>query len=192
MSSGPPTPNLGLHTYTDLDDFDYDEVSEDNENTDALLTPTTCTSGTRPTTKLFKGRVIHETDTGSWYFYTGTVWRLLDMDDTGWMDCTVNATFAKMAGSEAPKVRRKGDRVYFKGGYLPTGMTANGSFVVGALPGPVNGISFNPPDNDVRPAGTSSGAHAAVGFIQSSGNIEIRVGPTVSAYFKLAREWLIS
>jgi len=51
---------------TDLND-NYDKI-------DTAVGATVCTSGTRPATNLFTGRVIHETDTRRNYVYDGTNW----------------------------------------------------------------------------------------------------------------------
>src|SRR5690348_11512309 len=63
MSSGTPTPNLGLNTWTSLDDLDYDEVNANFTSLDQNLPMFACTSTTRPTTNLYNGRLIKETDT---------------------------------------------------------------------------------------------------------------------------------
>lgn len=73
MSSG-VTANLGLHVYDTLDDFDYNEVTADNENLDLAVPVTYCTAATRPTTNLFVGRRIYETDTKIFYQRLGTAW----------------------------------------------------------------------------------------------------------------------
>lgn len=76
MSSLPSTPILGLHKF---DDDDAMLASEVNENSDLidLLPPTVCTSGTRPTTNLFSGRRIYETDTKRSYAYISNTWILM-------------------------------------------------------------------------------------------------------------------
>jgi hypothetical protein len=63
MSSGTPTSNLGLHTFDTLDDIDYAEINANFTDLDQKLPMLTCTSTTRPTTTLYDGRLVYETDT---------------------------------------------------------------------------------------------------------------------------------
>lgn len=74
MSSGTPTPNLGLHTFDALDDADYSEFNENMEDIDGLLTPEVVLSGGKPTTQLFPGRLAYETDNKRMMMYTGAAW----------------------------------------------------------------------------------------------------------------------
>lgn len=79
MSSGTPTPILGLNTFTDSDAFLESEVDA-NSSTIDTLPATVCTSTTRPTTKLYQSRLIYETDTKRIMYYDkqGTPgWRFL-------------------------------------------------------------------------------------------------------------------
>jgi hypothetical protein len=71
MSSGTPTPKLGLHTFDTLDDIDYDEINSNSLEIEDKLSLFTCTSGTRPTTGLFDGRLIRESDTERVVRYDG-------------------------------------------------------------------------------------------------------------------------
>lgn len=191
MSSG-TTPILGLHTYNNLDDMDYNEVTADNVQIDTLP-PTACLSSARPSTNLYTGRIIWETDTKRLQMWNGTTWKLIstNSDDTGWVNCTVRATFAAMAGSESPKVRRIGNVVWAKGGFLNTGTAINNNYLVGDLPAAVGGVSFAPPENDIRAAGTSAGNATADFFVRQDNILELRTGAILSGYFKLDRSWLI-
>lgn len=70
------TTRLGLRKPTTLDTFD--EATDLNAPMDILdqsVGTQVCTSTTRPTTNLFQGKRIYETDTNNWLFYTGSAWR---------------------------------------------------------------------------------------------------------------------
>ena len=63
MSSGTPTPKLGLNIYTNTDDIDYNEINADNLAIDSKLTVLSVTTATRPTgAERFDRRVILDTD----------------------------------------------------------------------------------------------------------------------------------
>lgn len=76
MSSLPPSPILGLHRFDTDDAMLNTEVNENTDDID-LLPPTVCTSGTRPVSNLFTGRLIWETDTLALVMWTGAAWRYL-------------------------------------------------------------------------------------------------------------------
>lgn len=73
MSSGTPTPILGLNTFTNSDAFLESEVDANSAIIDTIP-PTVCTSTTRPTTKLYTGRQIYETDTARTYMWVTNQW----------------------------------------------------------------------------------------------------------------------
>lgn len=50
------------------------DINNNYDKIDTAVGATICTSGTRPATSLFTGRVIHETDTRRNYVYDGTNW----------------------------------------------------------------------------------------------------------------------
>lgn len=107
--------------------------------------------------------------------------------DGGWKDVTVAGGFAPMGGAEKPQARYRHGVVYVRGGFLSTGLTANGTHTVGTLPA---GIP-TPPVNDIRALGSSSGAAtSASGFVQTGGELTIRVGATVGGYYKFDRSYL--
>lgn len=191
MSSG-TTPILGLHTYNNLDDMDYNEVTADNIQIDTLP-PTSCLSSARPSTNLYTGRYIWETDTKRIRMWNGSAWMLISntSDDTGWILCPIRATFAAMAGVEALRVRRIGNTVWCKGGVLNNGLSASGTFGVADLPAAVGGVTFAPPENDIRAAGVASAALSGVMFVRGDGVFELRTGATLSNYYKAERSWLI-
>lgn len=82
----PDTPILGLRQYASGDDFDFNEINQDNATVDTLP-PTVCTSGTRPNTGLFVGRLIYETDTKRIYMWNGSTWKLVSEDmNEPWVD----------------------------------------------------------------------------------------------------------
>jgi hypothetical protein len=110
------------------------------------------------------------------------------LHDTGWLPISVASGFAPMAGSEAPVARVKAGVVYIAGGWLNTGMVAGGTYVIGTLP-LVDGKSIAPAQNDIRPVGSSAGAAQAHGFIQTGGEVSIRLGPTLGGYYKFSRSY---
>lgn len=63
-----PTPILGLRRFTSGDDLDFADINFNSNMTD-LIPTTVCTSTTRPTTNLFNGRMIWETDTDTLQVY---------------------------------------------------------------------------------------------------------------------------
>ena len=67
-----PTPNLELPQFESTDDLAFTDVNGAFLSIDTLAVPTVCTSATRPTTNLFVGREIYETDTKKALFYNGT------------------------------------------------------------------------------------------------------------------------
>ena len=73
MSSGTPTPILGLNTFTNSDAFLESEVDANSAIIDTIP-PTICTSTTRPTTKLYTGRMIYETDTLRYHMWYSNGW----------------------------------------------------------------------------------------------------------------------
>lgn len=76
MSSLPPSPILNLYRFSTSDPMLYTEVNANTDKID-LLTPTVCTSGTRPSVDLFQGRLIWETDTQKLMMYDlgTTTWK---------------------------------------------------------------------------------------------------------------------
>lgn len=187
----PDTPILGLRQYGPLEDFDYTEVNAGNSKIDTLP-PTVCTSATRPITVLYQGRLIWETDTKRLVMYdlATATWRVVsDMnDDTGWVACTARATFALQGGAEACKARRIGKEVFIKGGFTNAGMAINSTHTIGDLPASIAGL---PSENDIRQLGSSAGNVIAHGFVQIGGELSIRTGATLGAYYFFNRNYRI-
>lgn len=70
------TPVLALGQYTALQPMDFNQVNGDNQTLDTVP-PASFTSATRPTTDLYQGRLIYETDTQLIMMYdlATTTWR---------------------------------------------------------------------------------------------------------------------
>jgi hypothetical protein len=122
------------------------------------------------------GNRIVMTGTGNF----GVKGGITDLDDTGWVTCTLNSGFAWQgtSGSEAIQVRNKFGVIYIRGAVTSTGITTNGTFTVASLP-----PGFAPPKNVVNRCGTSSGAAAATAFVTSTGDLQIRTNGTLSSYY---------
>lgn len=81
-----PTTNLGLPQFEGTDDLAYPDVNGAFSKIDSLAIPTVCTSATRPTSDLFVGREIYETDTKRIRFWNGSAWIAYDaVNDTGFV-----------------------------------------------------------------------------------------------------------
>lgn len=76
-----PTSPLGLPQFESGDDFNYTDVNSAMQRVNDLTIPTTCTAATRPTTDLFAGRTIYQTDTGEFFTWDGDEWREYARDD---------------------------------------------------------------------------------------------------------------
>lgn len=76
------TPVLGLRQYTSADPMNFNEVNGDNQTVDTIP-PASFTSATRPTTDLYQGRLIYETDTKNVMMYdlANTTWRKVGTDE---------------------------------------------------------------------------------------------------------------
>lgn len=104
--------------------------------------------------------------------------------DTGWQDIAVLATFAAVSTAERPQVRKIGNVVYLRGGWLNTGMAAAGTHNVGTIP-----VGYRPPVATVCVGGSSAGGAAIASVhITTDGNVQVRVGATLGAYYKIDRQ----
>lgn len=108
-------------------------------------------------------------------------------DDTGWMVIPIGAGFSALSASEPPQIRRRGDTVYFQGGWAPGGFTANANHDVGTIP-----VGYRPTQNLIIPAGSSAGNVTSQAFVRSDGQVQIRTGATVGSYYKLTLTWLLN
>lgn len=70
------TPKLGLRQYDLNLNFDGSKISADNVKIDNAIGTVICTSTTRPSTGLFNGLTIYETDSGRILVYNAGAWRL--------------------------------------------------------------------------------------------------------------------
>ena len=109
--------------------------------------------------------------------------------DTGWQDLA-SPGFTPMTGTERPQLRKIGNRVYLRGGWLTgagTGITAvNTSYVMfaaGTFP-----AAFVPPVNTVAAIGGSSGASVGTMHINADGSVYLRTGAALAAYYKWDRQ----
>jgi hypothetical protein len=99
--------------------------------------------------------------------------------DSGWIPITILPGFAANSANEAPSVRLKGGIVYVRGGYSNTGVIAiNTNYTVGNIP-----AGYRPLINVVSRAGTNSGLASAGLWFAASGDVLIRTGPNLSAYY---------
>lgn len=101
-----------------------------------------CTSSTRPTTNLYAGLHIYETDTKLVYAYNGSSWDLVSGAATAWTAPTFTNSWSTYGGAfQSPQYRKVGDMVQLRGAMtggtgtaftLPTGFRppANVSFAV--------------------------------------------------------------
>lgn len=70
----PNTPTLGLRQWTETEPFDELEVNSNFTKVDTAIGAAIATSGARPTTGLFPGKRIFETDTQLFYVWDGDSW----------------------------------------------------------------------------------------------------------------------
>lgn len=105
---------------------------------------------------------------------------LSDLDDTGWVTCTLNAPYVWQGtgGSEAIQVRKRFGVVYIRGAVNSSSVTVNATHTVASLPS-----GFAPVKNVVNQCGTSVGAASAVAFVTAGGDLQIRTNGTLSAYY---------
>lgn len=126
------------------------------------------------------------------FIWNGTAWKSVEQyysGDTGWLNITVNAGFAALAGN-VPQVRMKNGVVYFKGAFSNTGLVANTTATsVGTLPAGISNILAA----EFFPAASATGATSTCAIVMNpSGNIDLRVGATVGAYYQInAMSYLI-
>lgn len=117
--------------------------------------------------------------------WTGSAWKSVEQfysGDTGWLNITVNAGFAALSGN-APQARLKNGVVYLRGGFSNTGMAINTSYTsVGTLPAAIPGT---PTSSQFWPMASSAGAATAHCIMSTTGNIDVRTGGTLGAYYQL-------
>jgi hypothetical protein len=120
-------------------------------------------------------------------------WLYAKFADTGWVDLVL-AGFTPMAGTEKPQIRKRGNEVQLRGGWLTgagTGITAASSTVqlanAGGWP-----AGFVPPVNSIAVCAGSSGAATANLHINADGSAQLRLNATLGAYYKMDRQsyWL--
>jgi hypothetical protein len=101
--------------------------------------------------------------------------------DTGWVPMTVKAGFAPQSGW-TPEVRRIGNVVYARGGLMNTGMATSQAYS-GVLTVPAGyrpiGVTW------AGAAGTSTGSLIGNWIVNGAGGVDLRTGPTLSAYYLL-------
>jgi hypothetical protein len=100
--------------------------------------------------------------------------------DTGWQNITMGASGFTPDSGGAPRVRKRGGLLLFTGAWTGAGMTANASFAVGQLPAGIRPQEF---------IGAAAPAHvnASSGdvFVNASGVVTIRTGPSVGSYYRI-------
>lgn len=99
-------------------------------------------------------------------------------DNTDWVDIIIRPGFAAQGPDEVPQVMRRNGVLYLRGLFSNTGISANGTYIVGDFP-----AGFEPPRNMQVPAGSSTGNAAAQMFLSASGQIQIRTNSTRGAYY---------
>lgn len=110
---------------------------------------------------------------------SGGVWTQTD-NDSGWVNVTINATFASQASPETFQVRKRDGVVYLRGGITNAGVTASATLAVAQLP-----AGFYPPIGAVGGAvGSASGVTVASAIISTAGAISLRTSASVGAYYK--------
>jgi hypothetical protein len=114
-----------------------------------------------------------------------TAWELIGGQDTGWIDIAISSGFTSQ-GTEKPQVRLINGIVYSRGGWSGTGITVSANTDIGTVP-----AGYRPTQNVIWRAGSASGAAVAELFVQSSGVVQVRMGPT-STYVMLGASWLTS
>lgn len=138
MSTGTPTSILGLNVFKSTDSMLYDEVNANSQQLDTLP-PTVCLSTDRPTTNLYQGRLIWESDTKKLYMYDASTsaWKLVQNTyDTGWIAPASLASGWTNAAGSTFQVRQVGDRVHFRGGIVNASFV-NGYTTAATLPGSI-------------------------------------------------------
>lgn len=132
MSTGVPTPILGLNTFENTDAFLQAEIDANSTQLDTLP-PTVCTSAARPTTNLYQGRYIWESDTKTLLMYdkSTTTWiPVSKTKDTGWLQCTPTAGWSHVSAGTELSCRQLGEYVSFRGGLINA--TFSGAYTVAA------------------------------------------------------------
>lgn len=117
------------------------------------------------------------------FHWTGTAWKSTEQfysGDTGWVACTVNAGFTALSGN-APMARLKNGEVKLKGAVTNGGLAIN--TVAGAvitLPASIPNI----PAAQLFTMASSAGNCTAHAVANNSGNIDVRVGAVLGAYYQ--------
>lgn len=148
MSTGTPTPYLGLHTYDTLDDIVYAEINADNLAVDqaiAKLQIPTVTSATRPTADLYENKLIWESDTRRLMRYDGATWKSVSSTRyaawaNSWQNGAGGPNLAVGNGTQDSGYRQDGDHVelYFN---LTRGNTTNLGTTFYTFPLPVQALT---------------------------------------------------
>lgn len=97
--------------------------------------------------------------------------------DTGWVPITLASGFTT---SGTPQVRRVNGVLFFRNGWLSTGMAASSTFNVGTLP-----AGMAPAVGSYTRAGTASADQQGMFMIQTSGVIQVRTGATLASYYRM-------
>lgn len=186
MSTGVPTPILGLNTFENTDAFLQAEVDANSTQLDTLP-PTVCTSAARPTTNLYQGRYIWESDTKTLLMYdkSTTTWiPVSKTKDTGWLTCTPTAGWTHSGGATLV-ARQVGDRVFYQGGLVNAGFS--GGFSVAANM-PV-GIGY---PTTVVAGSVASGANVVRGLqVGTGGTIELYSAAANGSSFYLGGSYIV-
>lgn len=109
--------------------------------------------------------------------------------DYGWVNITVNSGFAAQ-GTQPPQLRRVGPFVHAHWGWSNTGLAINNTYTVGTIP-----VGYRP-IVDTEPIAAVSSSGAAVGhfFVTTGGDVQLRTGATLGAYYMLSAGcgWFVS
>lgn len=101
--------------------------------------------------------------------------------DYGWVNIGVNSGFAAQ-GAQIPQVRRVGKFVHAHWGWSSTGLAINNTYTVGSVP-----VGYRPiVDTEAIAAVSSSGQAVGHFFVTTLGDVQLRTGSTLGAYYLLS------
>jgi hypothetical protein len=124
---------LGTDAVTEL----RESIAANAVSLDAAVIVTEGSFSSRPATGLVYGQTYYGTDTGLWYFYTGSAWQTVTTVGP-WVTLTLSSWFTTAGGgSPSPRYRLEGDKVVISGA-LESTTGWSGTATLTGVPAPAN------------------------------------------------------